>query len=455
MMRSGSGVPRAFTPDVHGRSSAAAPHRCLSGAWIRPTSTAVTITTGVRRRRRGRVGHRVTARAVAAVVVGCVALTTSAGSPAPAATADELDRALDDARARVRASDAQRAVTVDRLEAIGTHRAALDRELAQLEARLSATRATLARRRRQLARAVTGLVRLDRRARALRTGQREARDRVRASLRALTALDRVGVADAVLGAGSVGDAGHVAMYARAIADRHAAAVRDARRRQDATGAATRRLKVRRDDVAARTAAVDAERDRVAALVAQARQLRELLAEQAQRQQEALAAIEADRDRHAELVAALEAESARLTRRLRARAAAGASPRDVGGGMAWPADGPVTSPFGYRTHPISGVRRLHTGVDVGAAARAPVRAARRGEVVTAGWLGGYGNAVVIDHGGGLSTLYAHQSALAVGTGDSVRRGQVVGAVGATGFVASPHLHFEVRVDGVPTDPAAYR
>lgn len=126
----------------------------------------------------------------------------------------------------------------------------------------------------------------------------------------------------------------------------------------------------------------------------------------------------------------------------------------GGQLLWPADGPVTSPFGWRIHPIFGTRELHTGIDIGAPYGAPVRAADNGVVTFVGVMSGYGNVVVIDHGGGLATTYNHLSAFTVGTGQSVGRGQQVGNVGCTGFCTGPHLHFEVRVNGTPVDPMPY-
>lgn len=126
-----------------------------------------------------------------------------------------------------------------------------------------------------------------------------------------------------------------------------------------------------------------------------------------------------------------------------------------GQLAYPlANAVVTSRFGFRTHPIFGTRRLHAGTDFRGATGTPVLAAAGGTVVSAGPRGGYGNAVIIDHGGALATLYAHQSRLSVVAGDQVETGQVIGAVGSTGYSTGPHLHFEVRVNGTPVDPLNY-
>ena len=116
---------------------------------------------------------------------------------------------------------------------------------------------------------------------------------------------------------------------------------------------------------------------------------------------------------------------------------------------------VTSEFGTRIHPLTGDRRMHTGVDLRAAEGVPIRAAAAGVVRTAGPRGGYGNAVEIDHLDGTSTLYAHASSLVVKPGQRVERGEAVGLVGHTGQATGPHLHFELRRHGVPVDPLSAR
>ncbi|MBT8192056.1 MAG: peptidoglycan DD-metalloendopeptidase family protein [Acidimicrobiia bacterium] len=120
----------------------------------------------------------------------------------------------------------------------------------------------------------------------------------------------------------------------------------------------------------------------------------------------------------------------------------------------PVPGAISSPFGPRVHPILGYTRQHTGLDMNAGAGDQIVAAAGGEVIVAGWYGGYGNAVIIDHGGAMATLYAHQTSVAVSVGNTVRAGQVIGYVGSTGLSTAPHLHFEVRLDGSPVDPVPY-
>jgi murein DD-endopeptidase MepM/ murein hydrolase activator NlpD len=193
---------------------------------------------------------------------------------------------------------------------------------------------------------------------------------------------------------------------------------------------------------------------------------ELIAEQdaleAARSQkrELLTGVREDRHEAEENLASLEAASAQLAATIQAAqaAAASAAPSSSGGtvsggdatpsasGLIWPVSGVVTSGFGYRWG------RLHAGIDISAPAGTPVRAAASGTVIYAGWMGGYGNLVVIDHGGGLATAYAHLSAI-WGAG-SVSQGQGIGAVGCTGSCTGNHLHFEVRVNGQPVDPLGY-
>lgn len=147
----------------------------------------------------------------------------------------------------------------------------------------------------------------------------------------------------------------------------------------------------------------------------------------------------------------------VNKEILALALEGIDTKYIGGELAWPIPGytRITSKYGMRTHPITGVYKLHTGVDVSAPMGANFVAANDGIVTKAGYNGAYGNMVVIDHGGGVSTLYAHGSEIMVQVGDIVKRGEtVVLKVGSTGYSTGPHAHFEVRLNGVVTDPLPY-
>lgn len=126
---------------------------------------------------------------------------------------------------------------------------------------------------------------------------------------------------------------------------------------------------------------------------------------------------------------------------------------TGGKLTWPAPGytRITSPYGYRIHPILKRKKLHTGIDIGVPAGKSIVAAGDGTVIHANWLGGYGKVVMIDHGGGIVTLYAHNSKLIVKDGAKVKKGDLIAKSGSTGMSTGPHLHFEVRKNGKYTDP----
>ncbi|HVF32252.1 MAG TPA: peptidoglycan DD-metalloendopeptidase family protein [Acidimicrobiales bacterium] len=163
-------------------------------------------------------------------------------------------------------------------------------------------------------------------------------------------------------------------------------------------------------------------------------------------------VEAFAKEDAAIQSLLNSEAARAAAAARAsRNAAGAADsggRISGSGMRWPAGGPVTSDFGSRWG------RLHAGLDIGAGSGAPIRAAKSGTVIFSGSQGGYGNVVIIEHGGGLTTLYAHMSRRGVSDGAEVSTGDYIGAVGSTGHSTGPHLHFETRLGGSPQNPRRY-
>lgn len=234
-------------------------------------------------------------------------------------------------------------------------------------------------------------------------------------------------------------------------ERIARAVREARDDADRARARTRhtrrRVRTITRVIAARASEVREVRDRLRAsqgeLAGRRAQHRVKLDSLSEEEREEVSEADALSKVSAQLAAKILAAQAGGTA---ASTGAGQSPSSAG--MIWPAAGPVTSGFGMRWG------RMHEGIDIGAPSGAPIWSAAAGTVVYAGWLGGYGNLVLVDHGGGLSTAYGHQSQIAVSTGRQVSQGQVIGYVGNTGHSFGAHLHFEVRINGAPVDPLGY-
>jgi murein DD-endopeptidase MepM/ murein hydrolase activator NlpD len=195
-----------------------------------------------------------------------------------------------------------------------------------------------------------------------------------------------------------------------------------------------------DVIEARTGEARRVRDELAAnrnVLLRARQLKT----------SALADARETREQYLAEVESLQAESAALGARLQAAQGSSTSTPSPSG-LIWPVDGPVTSGFGVRWG------RMHSGIDIAVPSGTPVHASASGVVVYAGWMSGYGNLVAIDHGGGLATAYAHNSSLLVSVGQHVSQGDVISLSGSTGHSTGPHVHFEVRVNGVPVDPLQY-
>jgi murein DD-endopeptidase MepM/ murein hydrolase activator NlpD len=195
----------------------------------------------------------------------------------------------------------------------------------------------------------------------------------------------------------------------------------------------------------------AKRTEVARLTRDAEVQKRRIEERASSREQKLEELQNDKIAYEKALDDLEKTSKQLEKTIRDLQAKNKGNAPATGSYIWPVNGRVTSPFGNRYHPILKTWKLHTGIDIGASSGTPVKAANSGIVISAGWMGSYGYTVIIDHGGGISTLYAHHSSLLVKSGDSVLRGDVIARVGSTGLSTGPHLHFEVRVKGVPNDP----
>jgi murein DD-endopeptidase MepM/ murein hydrolase activator NlpD len=226
------------------------------------------------------------------------------------------------------------------------------------------------------------------------------------------------------------------------------------------GAAKVEVRAQRNRTKQIRAVVASETRTIAVRTEQVRAVREALLASERRlaaarsqKRESLVAIKESKAEYLHEAAGLERASASLAASIQAaQASSSYTPSSdstpSAAGFIWPVSGPVVSPFGMRWG------RMHEGIDIAAAEGTPIHAAASGRVVFAGWMDGYGNLVAIDHGGGLSTAYAHQSSIAAGLGQTVSQGQTIGYVGCTGHCFGPHLHFEVRVNGTPVDPLGY-
>ncbi|MGH9177933.1 MAG: murein hydrolase activator EnvC family protein [Acidimicrobiales bacterium] len=213
-----------------------------------------------------------------------------------------------------------------------------------------------------------------------------------------------------------------------------------------------RLRALREDLGDEKVRADQARDlageRRKEVLAQLSQLQTARKEK-QRLSDALEARIRDYQAEADAVAAQESGlTALILSRQRTVIDPGLDGRVSGAGLVWPVRGTVTSGFGQRWG------RLHAGIDIGARTGVPIRAAKAGEVIFAGSMSGYGNCVIINHGGGLTTLYAHQSRIGTSDGANVGQGEVIGYVGSTGHSTGPHLHFETRVSGSPQNPRRF-
>lgn len=208
----------------------------------------------------------------------------------------------------------------------------------------------------------------------------------------------------------------------------------------------------RDQTAQLRVGLEEQQAQVRTLVGETEERRGVLTRQGMEKRDTLRRIVRERTAAERAVRELEEDSTKLEaliQRLQGRGSLTGGRRLAA--FILPLRGSMTSRFGFRVHPIFSRRHFHTGVDIAAPFRAPVRAASDGTVLFAGWYGGYGKLVVLDHGQGLSTLYGHLSTILVRPGQRITRNQVVGRVGSTGYSTGPHLHYEVRQNGRPVDP----
>ena len=266
---------------------------------------------------------------------------------------------------------------------------------------------------------------------------------------ALYKADKPDVVTVILESDGFADLLERAEFMERVSDQDGRIINDVREAKQESVAAEKRLdglEARQSEVTAVVAKRAAEiREIKDGLVSRQNGLQEVRADKHQ----TLVSVRSDRHELETHLASLEKEQAKIAARL-----AGVNVQPAGtvrhgsGRFIWPVNGTFTSPFGYRWG------RLHAGIDIAVPEGTPIRAADGGTVAIAGWTGGYGNYTCINHGGGVSTCYGHQSRIAVSVGQSVSQGQVIGYSGNTGNSTGPHLHFEVRIGGNPVDPMGY-
>ena len=381
-------------------------------------------------------------------------LAASVAAPVPAlAHARSKDAEVRRLRDEINHASAEEAELLDRVDAAADVRHALDHDVAEIDAEVADTEAGVAEAQRAHETALAELnhvrVQLEEAKKRLADGRKIL---TRRAVAAYVGNPAANAANAMLEVKSLRDVEKTRIYFRVLVDAQQRQVaklaglrEDARRAQEVVTAQVDEAKEKFDEhnaglvrLQSVRAEADAVRDRARA---QEDTERALFNEARSRTDELEARL-----------AALQVESNSIGSLLRLR---GAGSGDRPGSLEPPIPfAAVTSRFGPRTHPILGTVRNHTGIDLRGSTGTPVRAAGAGEVILAGPRGGYGNTVVIGHGGNLATLSAHLSSVLVSPGQTVRPGQVVGLVGSTGMSTGPHLHFEVRISGAPVDPLPY-
>jgi murein DD-endopeptidase MepM/ murein hydrolase activator NlpD len=389
---------------------------------------------------------------VAIALVAALLLGGQASAQGPSERKRAIDERIDQIEAQIAEANRREGVLTSEISRVTARIRVLEGDIGRASARLATIEAELARFRNRLAQ-LTELYRKQTRSLILLRHQHEVAElRLNLRLVQIYQSEQASAVEVVLGASSLSDvvAGLDYMSQIGEADHDIAVqVADSRHRMRSARAQTkktrRRVAATTRLIASRAQEQRAERDR---LVFSQRQL---AAARSDKQRTLASVVTNERELRHEMEGLQQASRALTARIQSAQSSAPVAPTSgavSSAGMIWPVSGPVTSGFGWRWG------RMHEGVDIAAPSGTPIVAAASGSVIYASWMSGYGNLVVVDHGGGLATAYAHLSGYAVGAGQGVAQGQTVGYVGCTGHCYGPHLHFEVRVNGSPVDPLGY-
>lgn len=389
-------------------------------------------------------------------LVSLLALAAPALTPRPASAGrTPLDSRQTELIQKIAVADEQVTWLTGQLGAINSRRAELEQRIGVLGAELADAEGRLAVTDDELTGAERGLSVVEERQATAVSRLRELRGALDTRAAMLYKTGGGAYLEMLLGASSFRDLTNRASFLKKV-------FTEDRARLDAVARQSRELVQTRAqaeqttaDIARRRAAIRAERDEVAGLENQLSGARAQLLNEMASSERLLAQVRAQKAEYLRQLAVLQSESERIAALLRSRPGRRLVRPPSGLELAWPTAGSVTSPFGWRIHPIFRTRSFHAGIDIGAPYRQEVIAAAPGQVVFAAAHRGYGNLVVIDSGNGLATVYAHLSAFRVSVGQQVGPGRTIGRVGCTGYCTGPHLHFEVRLNGRPVNPMGFQ
>ncbi len=382
------------------------------------------------------------------LVVLILALITAAPAAGDNATRKaQVDSSISSLNDRIAAARAKEQRLASEIASVTSKIRSLESEIGDVESDLSLLEQDLALQQERLAK-ITELWELQtEKLGFLRRQHTDAIDRLSERLIAIYQAGNPTIVDVLLEAESFNELLSRFDYAKDLAAQD-------ERIASSVGEAKNRMRVAQARTTVTRKSVQAVAQAVAARTQQTRTVRnELLARETAlagsraERRDALASVQKSKEEYLHEVDALLAVSAQLSGRIQSSQASSSVVRSSSG-LIWPVSGPVTSGYGWRWG------RMHEGIDIAVPTGTPIAAAASGTVIYAGWMGGYGNLVVIDHGGGLATAYGHNSGFAVGVGQAVAQGQIVAYAGSTGNSTGPHLHFEVRVNGSPADPLGY-
>lgn len=393
-------------------------------------------------------------RLVALALLAAVAALSTLlfAGPAPA---QDLESKLEAKQSKLDEVREMKGVLTSTISHYGDQIDRLTGEVADIRGREEAVRTRLAAKQAELSKAVADLDVAKDRLVELRSRLKRALGALRDRLVAMYETGTPDVLSVIVGATGVDDLAARAEYLDRLHGMDEAVVGRVRELRDQVQRVVDRLRTTKDQIeAARDAIATEEQALVEARAALQSHQQELVAARGRR----VAALAQIGEHEEELDGDVAAIQGKIAAQL---SATGSVPLPAGpiqggsGGLIWPVDGPVVSPFGGRD--IGAGYEYHPGIDIAVPEGTPIRAAADGSVIFTqpeASSGGYGNYTCIDHGGGLSTCYAHQSSFAVSAGQSVSQGDIIGYTGCTGYCLGPHLHFEVRINGSVTDPMGY-